>query len=148
MHGPRKDELAVCLLVALRALCGCIRLAGSSFLLVAINAKARLSGRIMECSLQLRLHGSRSRLGVAVRALLVRGSHRLFRLRSVMAGVTLYRRMLRMLELYAAHRSALQHDGCCWRFLLSQNIDGRHADYGQTKEHSKNTSRVLHVASK
>lgn len=154
MKGPcdrtalEESELAVCLLVALRTLGGRGSLSGSSFFLVAIDADAGLTGRVMECSLQFGLHGSRGGLGVAVGTLLVRGCQRLLGLRSMMTGVALYSGVLGMLKLYAAHGRAFEHDRCCWRFLLSQNIGGCHSDYGHTEEYCKNTSRVLHVASK
>jgi hypothetical protein len=135
MKGPcertalEESELAVCLLVALRALGG-RSLSGSSFFLVAIDANAGLTGRVVECSLHLGLHRCSNGLCVAVRTLLVRGRQRLLGLRSMMAGVALYSAMLGMLKLNAAHGRAFQHDGCCRRFLLSQNIGGCHSDYG------------------
>jgi len=82
MKGPcertalEESELAVCLLVALRTLGG-RSLSGSSFFLVAIDANAGLAGRVMECSLDLRLHRRGNSLCVAIGALLVCGRQRL-----------------------------------------------------------------------
>src|SRR5512141_1730370 len=79
--------------------------------LVAVDANAGRRGRVMERSLRFRLHWRSGGRRVAVLAILMRGLRCLFRLRSVMAGVALSGRarvVSFVVELHAAHRSALQ----------------------------------------
>jgi len=78
--------------------------------LVAVDARSGRGSRIVERGLRLGLHRGSCGRGVAVLAILVVGLQRLFRLRSMMAGVALcHPGMGLVIELHAAHGSALQN---------------------------------------
>lgn len=117
------------------------------FRLVAVDADAGGSGRIVERRLGFGLHWGRGGGGVAVLALLVRGRQRLFRLRCVMAGFALAGRrdVSLVIEFHAAHRRTFEDHGAGSSF---RSVCAHRDDYQQPKQHDKNTDDVFHSASK
>ena len=122
--------LCVLFLVAIRALSGCW-LTLARFHGVAIDTQATLGCRVVESGLQLGLHRGCRRFGVAVGTSFLRCLGGLLGLGGVVAGFALHGRMRFVVELDAAHRSALQDHWTC-RSLLRQGI-GAHQKNAKAK---------------